>query len=264
MRVIIQNFDLCKAEGRDDKGGTVLPVRMVANTLKQDRHGEEIVPEAFDSNTVKFFLEHGVIDWHHQSILGEEPEDRARAIIGMPTESIQPHLEADQRIFSASVGGKSLQIEEVLTKAGDPPKKRITKIHWNHLAIAGAPYVISPGSAVTLAKAEQEEYAVFGSWNDFTTGEFTLTKALEAGSGTDAASIQGFNAVQHGPGALYTPQQVLTLNHLLTSIKEGQTAATEKGVRHYLINALGYERDMADHYIRNEFKNFMKGVGIQC
>lgn len=286
MRILIHNFTLNKAD-RDDRGGSVLPVKIIANTLKEDRQKQEILPEAFDNETVEFFLDHGIIDWHHQSIMGETSEARAGAVIGKPNEflweagkpvvfgdltanhpivknSIRPNLEAGQNVFGASVGGKILETEKVLNKAGEP-KENIKKIWWNHLAITAAPYVIAPGSAVTLAKAGNEDYLIYDSWNNFKNGEYTLQKAMEAGSETDIANIQGFNAVQFTPGSVqYSPKQVLTMSKLLTALKDGKCAGNEKGVRHYLINELGFGQDEAQKYLENDFRNFLIGVGIKC
>lgn len=233
MFVTVGNFKLLKAEeGESDK---TIRVKIIANNLTLDTKDEQILPEAFDEGTVKEFLDIGIIDWHHQSILGKSSKERAAAIIGKPIafqwenglpvvvadlpkshpivkNSIIPNLEAGLPVFAASVGGKTKEVAPSFDHSTGRMKNNISKIFWNHLAITGAPYVINtaPGTQVSLVKAafsgeeeRTEELAVhfrdisyLTAQADILNRETELRKALEAGTETDSAEKTGMDALQ--------------------------------------------------------------------
>lgn len=235
MRFEIGNWYIEKA-GEAAPNSTTIPIKMIANSLEPDREGQEMLPQAFNKSTVDKFINHGVIDWHHQSKLGKTNEDRAHAVLGRPTRfeweiqpttgrrlpvvyglltrnhpivknSILPHLEAENPVFSSSVGGRVLNLSK-----SDSDVEKITAIDWDHIAIAANPYVMSRGSGVSLVKAQAigsdethttEIFMNFADLDSFTKdyailfkSETELEKALEAGTSTNAGSLTGFQALQ--------------------------------------------------------------------
>ena len=85
MILSIGNWTMEKAEGAK-ADSPFIPIRLIANRLITDRDNEEILPEAFNKSTVDNFLKNGVIDWHHQSVLGKSDAEKAGAILGAPTD----------------------------------------------------------------------------------------------------------------------------------------------------------------------------------
>lgn len=268
-RVVVHGFDLLKAGNGD---GRVIPIRMVANRMQRDRQGQTIDPAAFDAETVNRFINIGIIDWHHLSVLGETPEERAKSIIGKPTkfqwendlptvygnltagnpivrDAITPHLEADQPVLACSIGGKAL-----LTKAEGGNGERIYKIYWDHLAIAGAPYVISSGSDVRMAKADRIfNYGNFGDLSDDIGRGGALYKALSANdTTTDSAELSGYPAVEG------TARDRKTLEKIMAGWNSGEINDTEKGVRHYLKSILGWPATEIDNYMNGYFTKEIK------
>ena len=149
----------------------IIEVDIVANHLTPDADGEIILKEAFDQDTVKKFLDHGVIDfWHDSEDAEKTKEARNAAIIGSPVafrwdagkpvitanltkthprvQEMLPHLEAGQPVFAASVYGSKMVLE---SKDSDGNVHRIIpKINWKSLAIAPAPYVVNTGSGLNV------------------------------------------------------------------------------------------------------------------
>ena len=226
MRVEVGNWIIEKAAGAKEDS-KVLPVRMIANKLQLDKENQEILPQAFSKATVANFLENGIIDWHHQSQTGRTPEQRANAILGKPTgfewegklpvvyanltkshpivrDSILHHLEADQKVFGASVGGSVKKARRVTDE--NQSKEQIMEIDWDHLAIAASPYVISSGTEVTLVKAKGAEHkevclrfsdiSEFENNHELILRDEDIFKALEIGTGTDIAQLTGADALR--------------------------------------------------------------------
>lgn len=278
MRLEIGNWTLEKAKNKieNDK---IVPIRMIANRLKVDKENQEILPKAFNKATVDNFIKNGIIDWHHQSVAGRTPEDRARAIIGKPSEfawekengvklpvvygnltkshpivkeSILPHLEAEQDVFGASVGGNIKKASKVHDPVIDKIKEQISAINWDHIALAGKPYVISQGSRVSLCKAfvpemaevqdsEMFQFASISSFEDdyelLSISGKQFRKALQVGAGTDSAALVGGSALR--------TQSKLTdytnlVNTILFGMKGRKIGESSDGVRTYL-KAEGYK-----------------------
>lgn len=264
MIIAVGNWTIQKADNgkENDK---VFPVRLVANSLSPDRENEEILPQAFNKATVDDFVKNGIIDWHHQSVTGKTQEDRARAILGRPygfqwenglpvvygnltkshpivKESILPHLEAEQPVFGASVGGGIRKAHQVVD--GQARKKtQITEIIWNHLAIAALPYVISPGTAVSMVKAYgSESNDVFIQFSDFENfskrisilnSEDAFHKAFEAGFGTDISSMGGFDALRGQSLEGYSNHKNI-VSQIIMGVTDGTITPTSAGVKEFL------------------------------
>lgn len=192
--IYVDSLSLQKAEipGLEETD-YVLPVKMIANKMVEDKDGEIMHKSVFDDETVKYFLEKGHIDWWHRVSKNQD----ASAMLGKPVDfkyesepivygyllkanpivrdSIMPSLKANLNMYSASMGGG------VIRKDG----KYITKIYWDNMAIAPRSKVRSEGSDVSLAKAENSISITYGSmqslYNDLQyEGSNILSKALEA------------------------------------------------------------------------------------
>lgn len=275
MLIAIGNWNICKAE-EDEK---TVRVRMVANSLRPDREDEEILPQAFDKATVQEFVENGIIDWHHQSVLGKTPEDRARAILGKPysfawenskpvvyatltkanpivSDAILPHIEAKQAVFGASVGGSVKKAQTVVDTNTKKPKRQILALSWNHLAIAALPYVISPGTAVEMVKAYGRDDMMirFTDISEFVEKSWLLerqeaiVKALEVGSGTDIATLTGGDALR---------EQSLegVVSEIIMRVTDGTIKPHREDIEDYL-----FERGYTSRQISNIIDRFRQTV----
>lgn len=246
-----------------EASGNVVPIRLIANKLSLDKQNEEILPQAFNKATVKRFLDSGIIDWHHKSVFGKNSLEKAQAILGHPTDfrwekglpvvyadltrnhpivqtAILPHLEADQPVFAASVGGSIIKAQVVHDpRTRQAVKRQVLEIDWNHLAIAAAPYVISPGSMVSMVKAESgEEFARYSDLGAF-------CKAFEVGYGTDIAAYTGADAIR---GQILEGGMPVALNddglieEIVMAISSGEIVPTREGVEDFLLVRKGLTR----------------------
>lgn len=255
MILEIGNWTITKADSgkENDK---VVPIRLIANKLQTDRENQEMLPQAFSKATVDRFIKYGIIDWHHQSVMGKTNKDRAGAILGKPydfkwennlpvvyanltkshpivRDDILPHLEAGQAVFSASVGGNIKKARKVVQ--GSDIKEQILEVDWDHLAIAGSPYVISPGSEVSLVKAYGSEandvLIKFSDLSAFENSHDLIYKALEVGSGiTDITALTNVGAL--------VPQSLAGYKDLCDKVsiglKNNHIGSSSEGVRIFL------------------------------
>jgi len=211
----------------DDK---LVKVDIIANHLTEDSDGETVLKEAFNDEAVSSFLATGLIDFWHDSKNPElTKEGINRAVIGKPiafrwenglpvvtaqltkshpiVQTMLPHLEADNPVFAASIGGSKM-VMQVKDSEGNE-KRIIPKIRWDHLAIAPCNSVINrePGVNVRmLAKAKD----IIAEFNDITSfnmmsanifsQETELRKALEA--------PQSVADLSETPGGVITKQSL--------------------------------------------------------
>lgn len=208
------------------KAGDIVKVDIVANHLTPDSDGETILKEAFNEETVKEFLNIGVLEhWHESKNPHLSKEERNAAIIGKPVgfrwengkpvvtahltkshpivQDMLPHLEAKQPVYGASVGGSKMVLEA--NDSNGQKHRIIPKIKWDHLAIAPANCVINreKGLNVRLTKAN-EIACTFSDMNIFANNinleEKELRKALLAPSSpTD---------MYETPGGVVTKQSI--------------------------------------------------------
>lgn len=272
MLLQISNWRIEKAKGGVDND-KIVGVRMVANKLDLDKENQEILPQAFSKATIDNFLEEGIIDWHHQSVMGRTQNERANAIIGKPIsfewegklpvvyanltkghpivkDSILPHLEADQPVFGASVGGSVKKAKSVWDSEINGLKDQISEIHWDHLAICGRPYAVSGGTEVSMIKALGAEgilinYSDIGEFerNYFLTERETeLRKALEVGAGTDIAQLTGVDALR-----IQTKKknEDALIKKLLLALKDNVIGANKNGIKLFL-RAEGFTEEESD------------------
>lgn len=221
MDVTIGNWLVQKAS-EDDK---VIRVRMVANMLEPDKEDQEILPTAFSKATIDEFLKDGIIDWFHKSMTGRTIQEKSESVLGRPIDfkwegglpvvyaeltkahpivrdSILPHLEAENDVFGASVGGKIKKIKSVFDKKLNKARDKIHEFVWQHLAIAPRSYIVSGGSAVSLIKANDSisvnfsDIGAFCADYDILSNSELIHKALEAGTATDISNMSGYDATR--------------------------------------------------------------------
>ncbi len=210
------------------KAGETIQVDLIANHLTEDTDGEIVLKEAFSDETVQSFIDHGVIDyWHDSKNPKLSKEDRNGAIIGKPiafkwengkpvitanltkshprVQEMLPHLEANQAVYGASIGGSKMVLKT--TDSLGKEHKIIPRINWDHLAIAPSPDVINRGSGlnVRLSKAndimcEFSDMEVFSKNMNIIGKEEELRKALEAPSSA--------SDLYNTPGGVITKQSL--------------------------------------------------------
>jgi hypothetical protein len=196
-------------------------VDIIANHLTEDEDGETVLREAFDEETINSFMQTGIVDyWHETRNPHLSKEEKNKFLLGKPTafrwengkpvvtaaltksheivKDMLPHLEANQPVYAASIGGSKMVLEAM---GKDGKKHRIIpKIKWDHLAIAPAPYVINRagGVNVRLLQKANELLCEFDGVDSFIRNreiigkEEELRKALEApASAADLYSTPG-------------------------------------------------------------------------
>lgn len=289
MRLEIGNWTLEKASNAKETDKTI-PIRMVANKLQLDKEGQQILPQAFNKATVDRFLSDGYIDWHHVSVTGKTPEERANAIIGKPYDfqwennvpvvygnltkahpivknSIMPHLDADQKVFGASVGGNVEKARNVIDSDLNSPKEQILAINWEHIAIAASSHVISSGSEVSLVKAKNSDskepcikfadISAFEDDHDLCMRGDEIRKALEVGAGTDSATLTGMDALRQQSKQKKGYDFTQLLKTVAAGIRDDTIGGTEKGLKVFL-KSEGLSNDDINDFVAQ----FRKTVGL--
>lgn len=236
MLLQINGLQISNLQKANDK---TVSVDIIANHLTEDTENETILKDAFNKDAVDEFLNIGVVEFWHESrnpLLTKK--EKNENLIGKPTafrwenglpvvtanltkshpivEKMLPHLEANQPVYAASVGGSKMVLE--VEDQNGAKKRVIPRIKWDHLAIAPANNVINrmPGMNVKLLKKANDVMCEFDNMDSFKENgsivekEEELKKALEApGSVSD---------VYEEPGGVITKQSIekkpvsLTLN----------------------------------------------------
>ena len=190
--------------------GKLITVDIVANHLTEDLDEETVLKEAFNSETVKEFLDIGVIEYWHESRNPQlSKEEKNQALIGKPVafrwengkpivtatltkehpivKGMLPHLEAGNPVYAASIGGSKVVLE--VQDSRGVIHNVIPKIKWDHLALAPCNAVVNreAGVNVRLLKKAQDIMVEFDNIQSFSsTGasyfarEQELRKALLA------------------------------------------------------------------------------------
>jgi hypothetical protein len=203
------------------KSGDIISVDIIANHLTEDTEKETILKDAFSPETVKEFLDIGVVEFWHESrnpILSKK--EKNEAIIGKPVafrwenglpvvtanltkghaivQTMLPHLEAKQPVYAASVGGAKMVLE--VSDSNGSKHRVIPRIKWDHLAIAPSNAVINraPGMNVRLLQKANDIMCEFDDMSEFAKNanimdqESVLMKALMApASVSDLSSTPG-------------------------------------------------------------------------
>lgn len=166
----------------------------------------EIVARSLLEKSVEYFLKNGHYDWNHQSF-NPNSESPAKYILGYPEEvvftkgnacyvrgvlysgtkladDVWSLLNADPPgRLRVSVGGVIKKAVSVRDKKGRPVKKAVEGL-WTHLAFAVGP--VHQNTNVSLVPFGAFVKSIYNA---------TLDKALEAGSGTDVATLTGGRAL---------------------------------------------------------------------
>jgi hypothetical protein len=227
MLVQINGFQISNLQKADNSA--VVHVDIIANHLTEDQDSETVLKEAFDKETVKEFLDIGVVEyWHESRNPNLTKEEKNKNLIGKPTafrwvngipvvtaaltkshpivQDMLPHLEAKQPVYAGSIGGKKMVLET--TDAEGTKHRIIPKIKLDHLAIAPAPYVVNraPGMNVKLLQkandimCEFDDVHIFSKNSEVIGREEDLKKALLAPSST--------GDLYNTPGGAITKQSI--------------------------------------------------------
>lgn len=219
--------------GQRDQGWTItkagetdshVNIRCVPNGLVKDRERQRLAKSAFSPEAVNYFLNNGVVEFWHESKQAPTKRERAEATIGAPYDFkwedgkpavynriakgmdvvqkfVMPHLESETNAIGCSVGGNVLQ------KAPDGKDGEvITRIFWDHLALAPRSSVMCPGTSVGLIKADDGRNTVLAYFpdtddferriNELAGQEESLIKALQVGTETDSTAMRGVDALR--------------------------------------------------------------------
>jgi len=210
------------------KDGSTISVDIIANHLTEDTDGEIILKEAFNDETVKEFLDIGVIEfWHESKNPNLSKEEKNEYLLGKPTafkwengkpvvtaqltkshkivQDMLPHLESGQSVYAGSVGGSKMVLNTV--DASGKQHKVIPKIKWDHLAIAPTHCVInrSSGMNVRLNKAN-EIMCEFDNIDSFTKNINVIENEQELRKALMAPESAG--ALYSEPGGVLTKQSI--------------------------------------------------------
>lgn len=193
------------------KAGALVTVDIIANHLTSDSENETVLKEAFSPETVKEFLDIGILEyWHESKNPHLSKEEKNKYLLGKPTafrwedgkpvvtanltkshpivQDMLPHLEAGQPVYAASIGGSKMVLET--TDSQGKKHRVIPKIKWDHLAIAPINAVVNRESGMNirlLRKAnnimcEFDDMNVFAQNSNIMEKEEELRKALQAPS----------------------------------------------------------------------------------
>jgi len=208
--------------GKESNGR--IPIEIVPSQPSIDRVNDKIVLKAFE-DARDSFLDEGIIDYDHQSVLGKSKLEKAQAIIGEPEDLyinlnkkipickaalfkgnvyvdtvIMPALENDGKVFGASVGGKVLRKSFETDPETKKEINKISKILLKHIAITPRQNAVHPETSVKLLKSFGEDFELIldnfdGFLKSFSDKDF-LAKTLMAGSATNISNMSGGQVIQ--------------------------------------------------------------------
>ena len=272
------------------KDNKLVTVDIIANHLTEDVDGETVLKEAFNPETVKQFLDIGVIEYWHESRNPQlSKEEKNKALIGKPiafrwengkpvvtatltkdhpiVKDMLPHLEANNPVYAASIGGSKMVLE--VQDGQGVIHNVIPKIKWDHLALAPCNCVVNrePGVNVRMLQKAQELMFEFDSMETFThsgpqyfSRETELRKALLApGSVGDMQSTSGGVITKQDlekssqiVDLSFNEDEALLLLDTIIGIKNDEIPLTEDGYFNHFNN-----REFADKSYRL-FNKFFK------
>lgn len=236
----INGLQISNLQKADDE--KTIKVDIIANHLTEDDDGEIILKEAFDQDTIKDFVDTGIIDFWHDSDIDEYSKEKQNAAIigkpvafrwenGKPVVTAQltkshprvmemlPHLEANQPVYAASVAGSKVVLKT--TDSLGKEHRIIPKIKWRKLAIAPSSHVINRGGGINVKLTKANElHCQFDDIDTFVRNinviekEEDLRKALMAPSSS--------SDLYNDPGGVTTKQSLeKTVVNLTLSESEG-------------------------------------------
>jgi hypothetical protein len=272
--------------GKESNGK--IPIEIIPSEPTVDRVNDKIVLKAFEEAR-EDFLDEGIIDYDHKSVLGKTSLEKAQAIIGEPQDLfidekrkipvchavlfkgnpyvdtvILPALNNESKIFGASVGGKILHKSLEFDHNTKKDINQIDKILLKHIAITPRQKAVHPGTSLKLLKSFGEEQfdLIAGNFDDFMKSfcDQDFLKALLAGSATDIANISGGQALQSQSleGGVSKAKIKNNLPLILETLRKG-TNKTSKDWMKYLVN-MGFSPQEAMLTIQLLVKNKAKIV----
>jgi len=202
-----------------------IPIEIIPSEPSVDRVNDQIILKAFEDAREEF-LNDGIIDYDHQSILGKNALEKSEAIIGEPIDLfidkkrnvpvchanifkgnpyvdnvIMPHLNNKSKVFGASVGGKVLQKSFEILEGTKQKINKISKILLKHIAITPRQKAVHPKTSVQLLKSIDDCFDLILSDFDYFLKSFSdenfLQKTLMAGTSTDISNISGGQVLQN-------------------------------------------------------------------
>jgi hypothetical protein len=210
-----------KKSGKESNGR--IPVEIIPSEPTVDRVNDKIILKAFEEARDDF-LDEGIIDYDHKSVLGKNDLEKAQAIIGEPEDLyidkerkipvchavlfkgnpyvdtvIMPVLNNGSKIFGASVGGKILHKSFEMDSETKREVNQISKILLKHIAITPRQKAVHPRTSLKLLKSfGEDDNLIMGNFDDFmkSIGDEEMIKTLTAGAATDIANISGGQALQ--------------------------------------------------------------------
>lgn len=204
-----------------------IPVEIIPSIPTVDRVNDKITLKAFEEAKEEF-LDDGIIDFDHKSILGKNDLEKAQAAIGEPKDlfidrkrkipichanlfkgnpfvdtAIVPALNNGSKIWGASVGGKILQKSMQVDESSNREVNTISKITLKHIAITLRQKAVHPGTSIRLLKSfgDNDEFnLILSNFDDFMksfSDKDFFMKTLTAGASTDISNISGGQALQN-------------------------------------------------------------------
>jgi hypothetical protein len=227
--MLFQINNLSISDLKKSNNPNVVEVDIIVNHLTEDLDGETILKEAFSDDAIKEFLDIGVIEfWHETKNPLLTKEEKNKYLLGKPVDfrwyqgkpavtaqltrthpivqEMLPHLEANQPVYAASIGGKKMVLEAKDSSGG--VHKIIPKIKWDHLAIAPANSVINrePGMNVRLLQKANDIMCEFDNMQIFQENSNIMEKEEELRKALEAPSSAG--DLYSSPGGVITRQSI--------------------------------------------------------
>jgi hypothetical protein len=218
------SFPATMLKAGNEKDGKI-PIEIIPSEPTVDRVNDKIILKAFE-DAREDFLDDGIIDYDHKSVLGKSELEKAQAIIGEPEDLfidrkrkipichaflfkgnpfvdtvILPAINNDSKIFGASVGGKVLLKSSEIDETTNKEINTISKILLKHIAITPRFKAVHPNTSLKLLKSQNDEdYNLYSkNFDDFLKSfdDNSLIKTLIAGSATNISDISGGQSIQN-------------------------------------------------------------------
>ena len=207
--------DMLKATPREEGGERF--VYLEASNQARDFQGEIVLAKAL-AESADYFLQYGNLDIQHRSIIGLQNNERdyhlheiGRPVVvqvdgtktfvkgeifkgeGQVAECANNYWDSITKLKPAqrwypSVGGKVFGTDMAFDQGSKGPVKRITKVRWNNIGFSRTP--VNP----EVPTVSTVPFGVLAKC--WTEGGLDLRKALEAGYGTDSATLSGGAALR--------------------------------------------------------------------
>lgn len=285
------NFDVAipalLEKSKREKTEENYPVRIGISSESPDKKGDIMVLKSiFTPDEIDYHMKEGYADFDHLSFRGKTPLEKAQAICGKPVDfewgkhpesgipmavvevnlfrgnpynerAIIPALEHGNGVFSASIGGLTLQkSEDIVDKKSGKKYARITKIRWIHDAITPKYKAVNGDTFLekitkslgaichgAVCRDDIESIHLIKSFDGLV--EWTEKSFIANDGGTNYAAMSGGAALQ--PQSLEGDdrmQKVATLDSVVNLLKSGMLNPEMTTVKIYLQDR-GFTADLA-------------------